>query len=89
MYDYIIKTFSYNQNFVPWGLSVLASGLYTCIKIVKFLNVFISETAWAIFSRFHIGPVEKLLIICSNDSAPLNKVAPMPIYGKNTWKFLF
>ena len=30
--------------------------------------------------------VERVLTICSNDFAPLNKVAVMPIYGKNTLK---
>ena len=30
-----------------------------------------------------MGPsVEKMLTICSNGSAPLNKMAAMPIYGK-------
>ena len=49
-----------------------------------FVNV-CSETAWAIFTRFHMGPsVERVLIICSNGSAQLNNMAAMPIYGKNT-----
>ena len=28
----LLKYFSYNQNVVPWGLSALDPGLYTCIK---------------------------------------------------------
>ena len=32
----VVKYFSYNQNFVPWGLSALATGLYTCIKLCNF-----------------------------------------------------
>ena len=35
------------------------------------------------FYRFHIGPsIERIFIICSNGSVPLNKMAAMPIYGK-------
>ena len=61
-----------------WGLSVLASGLY---KIMKYLNIF-SETAGSIFHKIHMGPsVERILTICSNGSAPLNKMAAMPISG--------
>ena len=32
----VVKHFSYNQNFVPLGLSTLAPGLYTCIKLCNF-----------------------------------------------------
>ena len=32
----VVNHFSYNQNFVPWGLSALATGLYTCIKLCNF-----------------------------------------------------
>ena len=35
--------------------------------------------------RFHMGPsVKGFLTVCSNGSAPLNKMAAMPIYGKTT-----
>ena len=55
--------------------------IYRC-KIIKSLNV-LSETAGPILTRFHMGPsVEGMLTICSNCSAPLNKMAAMPIYGK-------
>ena len=30
----VVKHFSY--NFVPWGLSTLSPGLYTCIKLCNF-----------------------------------------------------
>ena len=54
-------------------------------KITESLNVFFSETAWPIFTRFHMrASVERMLTICSNGSAPLNKMGAMPIYGKNT-----
>ena len=57
-------------------------------KIMKPLNVF-SGTASTVFTRFHLRPsVEKMLTICSNGSAPLNKMAAMPIYDK-TLKNLF
>ena len=36
----VVKPFSYNQNFVPWGLSALAPGLYTCIKLFFFFFCF-------------------------------------------------
>ena len=37
-----------------------------------------------------MGPsVERMLTICSNGSAPLNKMAAMPIYGKTLKKSLF
>ena len=60
----------------PWAIYMY--------KIMKILNVF-SETAWANFTRIHIGPsVERILTICSKDCAPLNKMAAMSLYGKNT-----
>ena len=53
-------------------------------KIMKSLNVF-SETASPIFTRFYMGPSLKgMLTIYLNGSTPLNKMAAMPIYGKNT-----
>ena len=43
-------------------------------KIVQFLNAF-SETAGAIFTRFHMGSsVERVLTICLNGSASLNEM---------------
>ena len=54
-------------------------------KIVYCLNIIFSETAQALFIRFHMGPSkEKILTICLNGSAPLNKMAAMPVYGKNS-----
>ena len=42
----------------------------------------------ALVTKFTMRPsVEGLLIICSNGSAPLNKMAAMPIYSKNTSKY--
>ena len=52
---------------------------------MKSLNAFFSETTRAIFTRFHMGLSAKgMLKLCSNGSASLNKMAAMPIYGKNT-----
>ena len=31
----VVKRFTYNQNIVLWGLSVIAPGLYTCEKLCK------------------------------------------------------
>ena len=76
--QYVTKTviyFSYNQNLVPWGLSALAHRLYACIELCNFKCVLIWN-CWASFTRFHLGPsVDRLLLICSNDFAPLNKMA--------------
>ena len=37
-----------------------------------------------------MGPsVEGVLLVCSNGSVPLNKMAAMPIYGKKNFKILF
>ena len=58
-------------------------------KAALFLNILFSESSRAIFTRFHTGPsVERILTICSNGSAPLNKMAAMPIYGKKNLKNL-
>ena len=36
-----------------------------------------------IFTRFHMEPsVEEVLLVCPNGSAPLNKIAAMPIYDQ-------
>ena len=64
------------------GVCAHAPGLHECIKLCIFFNVFF-ETTSAVFIRFHIGPsVERIVTIYSNVSAPLNKMAIMPIYGK-------
>ena len=48
-----------------------------------------SKTAWAIFTRFHMGPsVEKTLAINLNRFASLNKMAVMLIYDKKHFKNL-
>ena len=51
---------------------------------MKSLKFFSSETAWPVFNRFRMGPSIKLgmLTICSDGSAPFNKIDVMPIYGK-------
>ena len=55
-------------------------------KITQSLNDF-SETALPVFSRFHMEPsVEEVLSVYSNGSAPLNKLATMPICGKKHLK---
>ena len=49
--------------------------------------MFSSKNTVLVFNRFHSGPSVKVgLKICSNGSAPLNKMAAMPIYGKSTLK---
>ena len=74
----LLKLFSYNQFLSSGGYLPLPLGY-----IHVFLNVFFFKTTQAIFTRFHMEPcVERVLTICSNDFAPLNKMAAMPIYGK-------
>ena len=59
----------------PWAVCMY--------KIVKSLNIFFSETTWTVFFRIHMGPsVERMLTICLNGFALLNKMGVMPIYGK-------
>ena len=68
----------------PEGYLPLSLGYIKLYKIVKILNIF-SEIAWANFTKIHIGSsVERILKICSKDCAPLNKMAAMSLYGKNT-----
>ena len=55
----VVKHFSHNQNFVPWGLSALAPGLYICNKIVYFLNVFFSENCLSSFHQISHGLLSK------------------------------
>ena len=47
----VVKFFSYDQKFVPWGYLPLPLG-YIHYKIVESLNIFFSKTAWAIFTGF-------------------------------------
>ena len=95
----VVKHFRYNQNFVPRGLSALATGLYTCIKLCKFLNVSFSETALAIFPRFHMGPSVKRVLPRSTKFVQVMTVSrhltflrqsqtcvPMYLYKKNVKK---
>ena len=44
----LLKLFSYNQNFAPWGLSALVPRLYTCTKFVTF-----KYHLWNRSSNFH------------------------------------
>ena len=77
----------WNQNFAPWGLFALTSVLYTGFKpwnlqtssSLKPLDRFSPDFTWGLLSKgcWHFK-------ICSNGSASLNKMAAMPIYGKNT-----
>ena len=63
----VVKVFSYNQNFVTWGLSALAPGIYESTKLCN-LKSSSSETHLPILTRSHMGPsVEVVLIICSNE----------------------
>ena len=71
----VVKCFSYNGNFVLWGLyTYKIASLFKCLLWICLSN----------FTRFHMMPsVERLMTICVNGSAPLNKMAAMPIYGKH------
>ena len=86
MFEQSSKLLSFNQTFCPLGIICPCPWAIYMYKIVYCL---FSETAWAIFTRFHMGPsVEMVLPICSNSFAPVNNIAAMPIYGKNIfWSF--
>ena len=75
-------------NFCPTR-DYLPLGAIYLYKIINSLNVFFSEIACPLFTTFHTGPsFGGMLKICSNGSAPLIKMAAMPIYGK-TLKIFF
>ena len=73
----VVKHLSYNQNFVPWWL------LQNCV-------IFKCLLLWNCLSNFHqishVSSVKRVMSICLNGSAQLNKMAAMSIYGKNSWK---
>ena len=61
-------------------------------KISKSLNIFFSETAWPIFTRFYTEPpIEGVLrvSILSKGSALLNKITAMLIFGGKHLKIFF
>ena len=71
-----VKLFSYCQKF---GVICPSSWAIYMYKIVKFFDVFFSETSWTFFIRFHMWPsVERMLTVWSNGFTPLNKMAVMP-----------
>ena len=63
----------YDKNFVPWGLSALK-----CLLLWNCLSNF-HQISHGAFCRKGVDNF-------SNGSTPLNKMAAMPIYGKNTKK---
>ena len=71
----VIRPFCWHQNFVPWGLSAPAPGLYTCIKSWKkciksdFKNIFLKRATneWS----------DKTFLLTSK-LCPLGAVCPCP-----------
>ena len=52
-----------------------------------FSNIFSSETAWPIKAKFYVEPPwEEGTKFCINGPGHINKMAAMPIYGKNLKK---
>ena len=67
-----------------WSQAVLESGSWGNSVLQTPALV---ETAWAIFTRFHMGPsFRRVLTIYLNDSNSLNKMAAMLVYDKSTEK---
>ena len=59
---------TYNQNFVPWELSALVPGLYTCIKLCNFwmssltpLKQFSPDITWDLLSKGYWQFVQMVL----------------------------
>ena len=75
----VVNLVSYNLNFIPWGYLPLPLGFVHVLNPMNLHMVsFLKPLA-------NIGPsVEVVLRICSNAFSLLNKMATMPIFGKNT-----
>ena len=86
----LLKWWSYVDVWPFYGKDKFASyiilyGPYTFIWEKCWEIIFWTSSTWAIFTSFQMGPsVKKGLITCLNGSTPLNKVAAIPIYDKNT-----
>ena len=84
--DYIDCMILLMKKIDPRGLSALVSGLYTCTEPLL-SNIFFSETAWPINTKFHVEPFwEGRTKVYINGPGHMTKMASMPIYGKNLSK---
>ena len=82
------NSFSYNQNFVPGGYLSLPLSYIHVQNLVIFKRLL-----WNSLNDFHqishLTVCRRVLSICLNGSASLDKMAAMPIYGKKHWKIFF
>ena len=64
--------------------------VYPCSGVRSHIpNIFSSETAWPIKSRFHVEPPWAWETeVCINGPGNMTEIATMPIYGKNLQNLL-
>ena len=73
----------------PSGWSAPTPGQNTCM-IQKYSKIFFSGTTWPIKAQFHRKHLwEGGINVFINNPGHMNKMAAMPIYGKNPLKFFF
>ena len=72
----VIGPFCWHQNFVPWGLSATAPGLYTCIKSWKKLYKMWLQRHFFL-NLEHMNEVTKTFLLISK-LCPLGAVCPCP-----------
>ena len=84
----VIRPFCWHQNFVPWGLSVPALGLYTCIKSWKKC---IKSDFKDIFLKLATNEWSDKTFLLTSKLCPLGVVCPCPgaIYMYNSWIFFY
>ena len=71
----MIRPFRWHQNFVPWGLSVCAPGLYTCIKSYKnCIKLDFKE----IFFKLATNEWSDETFLLTSKLCPLGAVCPCP-----------
>ena len=73
----VVKHFSYIQNFPPCGLSAIAPGLYTLIKLcnlmsssLKLLQQFSSDFTWGLLSKGYCQFVQMVWCHWTSTSSP-------------------
>ena len=85
----VIRPFCWHQNFVPWGLSAPAPGLYTCIKSWK--KLYKIRLQRYLFWNFQQMNELTRHICCHQNFVPLGDICPCPgaIYMYKIMKKLY
>ena len=67
-----------------------ASVVRPSVRRPHFSKIFFSETSWPIKAKFYMRHLwERGTDVFINNQGQMNKMAAMPIYGKNPSKFFF